>query len=116
MVRLGQSVAVIGILTLILPLGNLGLVLGLILIGLGCAPIYPSLLHATPDNFGPELSQAIMGMQMASAYIGSTFMPPIFGLIADNISIKIYPVFLVLILLTMIIMAEKLNKLHSKNI
>lgn len=113
MVRLGQAVAAIGIITLFLPLGNIGVFLGLILVGLGCAPIYPSLLHATPDNFGPDLSQAIMGMQMASAYIGSTFMPPIFGFIAQNISIKTYPVFLIIILMTMIVMAEKLNKLHS---
>ncbi|NLM35512.1 MAG: MFS transporter [Clostridiales bacterium] len=114
MVRLGQTVAAIGIVILLLPLGNIGLVSGLILIGLGCAPIYPSLLHATPDNFGPELSQAIMGMQMASAYIGSTFMPPFFGLIAEHISIKMYPIFLVIILLTMVGMSEKLNKLRAK--
>ncbi|HCW04402.1 MAG TPA: hypothetical protein DGK91_07685 [Clostridium sp.] len=55
-----------------------------------------------------------MGMQMASAYIGSTFMPPLFGLIAQHISIKLYPAFLIGILLLMILMAEKLNKLHSK--
>lgn len=114
MVRLGQTVAAIGIVILLLPLGNIGLVSGLILTGLGCAPIYPSLLHATPDNFGPELSQAIMGMQMASAYIGSTFMPPFFGLIAEHISIKMYPIFLVIILLTMVGMSEKLNKLRAK--
>ncbi|NLZ47947.1 MAG: MFS transporter [Clostridiales bacterium] len=114
MVRLGQSVASIGIIMLFLPLGNLTLILGLILMGLGCAPIYPSFIHATPDNFGKDLSQAIMGMQMASAYIGATFMPPFFGILAQNISIKVFPIFLIIIMTTMIVMAEKLNKINTK--
>lgn len=86
---------------------------GLIAIGLGCAPIYPSLLHETPDNFGPELSQAIMGIQMACAYVGSTFMPPIFGLIAEYVSIKFYPLYLLLFVIIMVIMVEKLNRVSK---
>ena len=77
---------------------------------MGCVPIYPSFLHATPDNFGKNLSQAIMGMQMACAYIGSTFMPPLFGLIAEHISIKLYPFYLIIFVLLMICMVESLNK------
>lgn len=65
MVRLGQIIAGVGVLILFLPLSEYVTLVGLIAIGLGCAPIYPSLLHETPDNFGPELSQAIMGIQMA---------------------------------------------------
>ena len=68
-----------------LPLGTNGPALvGLVIAGLGCAPIYPSIIHSTPANFGSENSQAIIGIQMASAYVGSTFMPPLFGFIAHN--------------------------------
>jgi len=111
MIRIGQAIAVMGIITLLLPMGKWTLCTGFVLIGMGCAPIYPSLLHATPSNFGKDLSQAIMGMQMACAYIGSTFMPPLFGLIAEYISIKLYPFYLIIFVLIMIFMVERLNKI-----
>jgi fucose permease len=76
MIRFGQLIIGCGIVVLILPLGNSTLLPGFFMIGLGCAPIFPSLLHETPKNFGEEYSQAIMGIQMASAYIGTTLMPP----------------------------------------
>lgn len=113
MVRLGQGITALGIIALMLPAGNLIMCAGFILIGLGCAPIFPSLLHATPANFGKELSQSIMGVQMASAYIGSTFMPPLFGLIAEHLSIALYPFFLVIFVILMIVMAERLNKSNA---
>ena len=113
LVRVGQGIAVLGIIALLLPLGNTVMYAGFVLIGLGCAPIFPSLLHATPDNFGKELSQAIMGMQMASAYIGSTFIPPLFGLLAERISIRLYPFFLFIFIVLMIVMAESLNKIKG---
>ena len=109
MVRLGQAVALIGILVLCLPFGPLSICGGYFLIGLGCAPIYPSLLHATPANFGREYSQAIMGIQMACAYVGSTFMPPLFGLIAQYVNIRLFPCFLLLFVILMVITAEKLK-------
>lgn len=112
MVRIGQVLAGIGILLLFIPAGNAVTLAGLILIGLGCAPIYPSLLHETPDNFGAENSQSIMGMQMACAYVGSTFMPPVFGFIAQNIDIRFYPVYLLLFTALMFVMAEKMNRVH----
>ena len=109
MIRLGQIVAAVGIVCVFLP-GSDGLLLaGLILIGCGCAPIYPSIIHETPSNFGPELSQAIIGIQMAFAYTGSCLMPPLFGLIAQYISISLFPVFLVVFLVLMVIMAERLH-------
>lgn len=80
--------------------------MGLVVTGLGCAPIYPSIIHATPANFGKENSQAIIGIQMASAYVGSTFMPPLFGLIANHINIVLYPVFLMIFAVLMVIMTE----------
>ncbi|BCN31788.1 MFS transporter [Anaeromicropila herbilytica] len=115
MVRLGQVIIMIGILTLFLPLGNGILCVSFILIGLGCAPIYPSLIHATPDNFGKDVSQALMGMQMASAYVGTTFMPPLFGALADNISIKLFPFFLFVFVILMICMVERMNRIVSRS-
>jgi fucose permease len=80
------------------------------MIGLGCAPIYPSLLHETPKNFGEKYSQAIIGIQMASAYIGTTLMPPVFGRLASYINFNIFPLFIGIILVIKIIMVETLNK------
>jgi len=110
MVRLGQALVVLGIVALILPFGKLLLLPGFFIIGLGCAPIYPSLLHETPVNFGGEKSQAIMGIQMASAYIGTTFMPPLFGRITTFSGFKIFPLFIGVILIVNIVMVEILNK------
>jgi len=114
MIRAGQIVALLGIVVMLLPLPNFALCTGFVLIGLGCAPIFPSLLHATPENFGKGISQSIMGLQMASAYIGSTFLPPLAGLIAERVSMKLYPFFLLAIVLMMIVMAECLNRIKRK--
>lgn len=115
MIRLGQGVILAGIAALLLPLGE-GLALaGLVLIGLGCAPIYPSIIHSTPANFGKERSQAMIGVQMASAYVGTCLMPPVFGLIANHISVALLPVYLLLVLLLMVIMHERmLPKVRKK--
>lgn len=113
MVRCGQAVALLGVVLLLLPLSGGVTLAGLGLIGFGCAPIYPSLLHETPENFGAGNSQAIMGMQMASAYVGSTFMPPVFGLLAQQVSIGLYPVYLVMFVVLMFIMVERMNTLHA---
>lgn len=83
--------------------------IGLILIGLGCAPIYPCMLHETPNRFGKAASQSIMGVQMAFAYIGSAFMPPILGFIASKTSIIIFPYFLLGYILIMLVGSEKIN-------
>lgn len=113
MIRLGQAVAALGILCVMLPFGGSLLFAGLILIGCGCAPIYPSIIHETPANFGAGLSQAIIGVQMASAYVGSCLIPPLFGLAAQYISISLYPYFMAVLLVLMIVMSEKL---HAKTI
>ena len=94
MIRLGEIIIAGGIVLLLLPLGETSLFCGLFAIGLGCAPVYPSMLHLTPENFGEENSQSIMGMQMACAYVGSTFMPPLFGLIAQNVDANWFPVYI----------------------
>lgn len=108
MIRLGEGIIAAGVLTLFLPLGENTALAGLLLIGLGCAPIYPCIIHSTPERFGADKSQALIGVQMASAYIGSCLMPPFFGLVANHITVALYPFFLLGILLLMCMMHEKL--------
>lgn len=110
MIHIGQVIILIGIGILLLPFGNYMILIGLILIGLGCAPIYPSLIHETPINFGADKSQAIIGMQMASAYIGTTFMAPLFGALVEWFGIWLYPFYLLLFAIIMMLMIDRLNK------
>lgn len=110
MVRLGQGLAILGIALILLPLGEGAIVAGLLIAGLGCAPIFPSLLHATPDNFGKARSQTIMGMQMASAYTGSTLSPLLFGTFAGGGLIALYPFYLLLFMVAMIAFSERASR------
>lgn len=109
MIRLGQGIIVAGIVAMILPGSNILAMAGLVLIGLGCAPIYPCVIHSTPAHFGADKSQAIIGVQMAFAYIGTMLMPPLFGMIARGISVALLPFYLFAILVVMIIMHELLT-------
>lgn len=114
LIRTGIIVLISGILCLFF--GKIHVVfsfIALVVIGLGCAPIYPSVIHATPSHFGAENSQAIIGIQMASAYLGSTFMPPVFGLIANYVDIAWYPAFMGIFAILMLIMTEKLNRIKK---
>ena len=108
MIRLGQTIIAIGIAAMLLPFGATVSLIGLILIGLGCAPIYPCIIHSTPDHFGADKSQAIIGVQMASAYTGTCLMPPLFGLIANHISVSLFPIYMLAILVLMVVMHERL--------
>ena len=108
MVRLGHGILAAGLLLVFLPLENSFALAGLIIIGLGCAPVYPSLIHATPAHFGAERSQAIIGVQMASAYVGTSFMPPLFGGLSERISLRIFPLYLLVLLILMFASHEKL--------
>ncbi|MDO5294421.1 MAG: MFS transporter [bacterium] len=110
MIRLGQAIILAGIFILLLPLGEYISLAGLILIGLGCAPVYPCIIHSTPAHFGADKSQAIIGVQMASAYVGSCIMPPIFGLIANHITVALFPLYLLILIGLMVFMHETLNK------
>ncbi len=114
MIRMGQSIILTGIIVMILPLGEIASLIGFSLIGLGCAPIYPCIIHSTPEHFGKERSQAIIGVQMASAYIGNCLMPPLFGLLANRISIKILPFYLLILLGLMVYMHESLGESCQK--
>lgn len=113
MIRLGQGIIFIGIIILFLTSGENISLIGLIMIGLGCAPIYPCIIHSTPGNFGADKSQAIIGVQMASAYVGTLLMPPLFGLIAQNINISLYPIYLFALLIIMVVMHEALLRKKS---
>ncbi|MDR0221267.1 MAG: MFS transporter [Lachnospiraceae bacterium] len=116
MIRAGCAVTIAGIILVWLPVAPVWLCQsGLIVIGLGNAPIYPAIIHATPANFGKENSQAIIGVQMASAYLGITLMPPFFGFLADWLSIGLYPLFLLLLAVLMWYMAERVNKATNSN-
>ncbi len=114
MIRIGFGTILLGIIFLFIPLGSVPALVGLALIGLGCAPIYPCVIHSTPTHFGEENSQAVIGVQMASAYVGTTLMPPLFGVIANTISISLLPVYLLIILVGMFFMYEKLLKTTKK--
>ncbi|MED9903920.1 MAG: MFS transporter [Lachnospiraceae bacterium] len=115
MIILGTVIAVCGIAILFLPFENeIFAISGFIITGLGYAPIYPCIIHATPENFGAENSGAIIGIQMASAYVGSTFMPPLYGLLGRLIGFEIMPVYLTLFVVFMIIMIEKTFRITKK--
>lgn len=117
MIILGSSLILIGIVLLFLPIENhIFALITLILIGFGCGPIYPAIIHATPIFFHKEESQGIIGLEMASAYIGSTFMPPLFGLIAKALSFQILPyVISILFVLFILFFSLLLKKLQKSN-
>lgn len=113
MIRIGVGIALSGVLLITLPLRITSLI-GFIVIGLGCAPVYPCIIHSTPRNFGAENSQGIIGIQMASAYVGSTFMPPVFGLLANHISLKLMPIYLAFFFILLLVMIGKTEKACGK--
>ena len=109
MIRLGQGIVLVGLVTLFLPLGPVGGAAGLGLVGLGCAPIYPCIIHSTPAHFGAERSQAMIGVEMASAYVGTSLMPPLFGLLAGRLGAGLLPGYLLVILVLMIVLYGRLT-------
>ena len=110
MIRIGQMLIAVGIALVFLPAGNTCLRAGLVTIGLGCAPIYPCIIHETPANFGKSLSMAMTGIQMAAAYTGTTLLSPLFGVLAQNITMQLYPWALLVMLLLMVVLSEQLHK------
>lgn len=110
MIRLGECILGAGIVILGLPVGSTGALVGLLLIGLGCAPIYPCIIHSTPAHFGADRSQALIDVQMASAYTGTCLMPPLFGLIANHIQVGLLPIFLLVLLALMAFLYQQLTR------
>ena len=106
LIRIGQVFILVGIIFVFIPNVNILTIIGFVIIGLGCAPVYPSIIHMTPSLFGEDKSQAMIGVQMASAYIGSCIAPPIYGLIANHLSVTALPIYLIVFLILMIVMHE----------
>lgn len=115
LIRIGEIIILVEIVLLALPLPPLFALISFILIGLGCAPIFPSMLHETPTRFGKANAQQVMSFQMAIAYVGSTFLPPIFGFIASNTSISFLPFFIVAYIFVLLISSEFVNRAISQN-
>lgn len=121
LIRGGQCIIGIGVILLLFFPNTYVNLLGLIFIGMGCAPIYPSMLHETPVRFGKLNSSRLMGLQMAFAYIGTTLVPPVSGLIMGKFGIGLYPIFILILLVIMVISSERVNKIvahpdHIKNV
>ena len=115
MIVVGTCILACGIGLLFLPVPSYAVAFaGFIVIGLGCAPIYPCIIHSTPYNFGAENSGAIIGIQMASAYVGTMFIPPLFGLLGKRIGFGIMPVYLLVFVAIMIIMVELTFRVTKK--
>ncbi|MCI2148048.1 MFS transporter [Bifidobacterium crudilactis] len=115
MIRIGYTVMACGLLLIMLPMGgSFGVLGGLVVLGGGCAPVYPCIIHSTPETFGADRSQAIVGVQMASAYIGSLLMPPLFGFIANTLSIALFPWYLMALLALMIVMHERMQRIRTR--
>lgn len=115
MIRIGYMVMACGLLLIMLPAaGGFGVLSGLVILGLGCAPVYPCIIHSTPETFGADRSQAIVGVQMASAYSGSLLMPPLFGFIVNTLSIALFPWYLMALLALMIVMHERMQRIRTR--
>ena len=116
LIRIGSATMLVGVILIMFPSHQTVFALaGLVIAGLGAAPVYPSVIHSTPGHFGKENSHAIVGIQMASAYTGTTLMPPLFGLIAQHVSVALYPFYLVLFVALTFVMTEVVNKTtHNK--
>lgn len=115
LIRMGQIIALVGAALLFLPLPSAFSLIGFMMVGLGLAPIFPCMLHETPTRFGKEHSQTIMGYQMAIAYTGSTFLPPLLGFIAAHSTIGIFPFIIASFIAIMLLSSEKLNSIFNKN-
>ncbi|MDI9498798.1 MAG: MFS transporter [Bacillota bacterium] len=112
MIRLGSAVVLLGIVLVLMPFAaSWPALLGLVGIGIGCAPIFPSIIHATPANFGTENAQAIIGVEIASANAGAILIPPFFGVVAGRLGIHLFPVFLLVFAILMILLTERLNRI-----
>lgn len=117
MILLGTGILACGIMILLIPVQSyMTAFAAFLVIGFGCAPIYPCIIHSTPANFGAENSGAIIGIQMASAYVGSTFIPPLFGLFGNSVGFSVMPVYLLAFFALMIIMTEATFRITGKPI
>lgn len=116
LIRWSQIIVLSGTLLFMLPLPAFISLAGFLIVGLGCAPIFPSMIHETPVRFGQEQSQKIIGYQMASAYTGSTLLPPFLGFLAAQTSIIIFPMFVAVCAVLMLICSERINTMMARTL
>ena len=114
MILLGASILSCGCILLLIPGGTALAFAGFLVIGFGCAPVYPCIIHATPYNFGPENAAAIIGIQMAFAYLGSTIMPLVFGVLGRIAGFWILPLYLLIFVVLMVSMTERTFRITGK--
>ncbi|MNO39481.1 putative transporter [compost metagenome] len=114
LIHIGRSILVLAIVVLMLPLPAIVSAAALFLVGLGNAPIFPNLIHLTPKNFGKEISQSMMGAQMAASYVGITLMPPLFGLLAQTLGVNMFPYYLMVLFAVMILSMARLTAILKK--
>ncbi len=115
LIHLGQGIIAFGILMLLVPIADITALLGFVVIGVGCAPIYPCIIHSTPVHFGRERSQAMVGVQMASAYVGTSVMPPLCGLLFRFTGIGMLPVYLLILLATQFVMYNRVTRISGQH-
>lgn len=107
LIRIGIFVELLGIIMVFLPVESyMVAAAGFVVIGTGMGPVYPAIQHMAPANFGKKYSAAVIGLQMAAAYVGSTFMPMIFGLLQQKIGIAIMPTYLLIFAIINFVMLE----------
>ena len=115
MVRASIAIMSMSLIMILLPVkADIVSLVGLVILGFGSATVYPSIIHATPYNFGEENSRAIIGVQMAGAYTGSTIMPPLFGFLTRFTGIGVYPIFMLVFTMLILLMTELLNRTVDK--
>ena len=114
LIRGGGFIILAGVLLMLLPLPLPWVQAGFLCVGFGCAPIFPCMLHETPARFGSPHAQAIMGFQMAVAYIGSTFLPPLFGYIAAETKLTLLPAFLLTYVAVLMVCSARLERITAK--
>ncbi len=113
MVRLGLSLAACGLLAVLLPLGTACTLGGLVLLGLGCAPVYPCMVHDVPELFGETDAQAVIGVQMASCSLGICALPPLFGILAEHFGVRLFPAYLLVFLALLAVLFALLVRVRS---
>ncbi|QQZ61184.1 MFS transporter [Paenibacillus sonchi] len=117
LIHIGQSILAAALITLMLPIQSEFSAFALFMVGFGIAPIFPNLTHLTPANFGKDISQSMMGAQMAASYVGITIMPPLFGLLAQGIGMKLFPYYLAALFVIMILSITTLiRRLKKQNL
>jgi len=113
LIRSGAPIIFCGAVLMLVPLPPTFTLAGFLMIGFGCAPIFPCMPHATPERFGSILAKDIIGLQMAATYVGSSLLPPIFGFFAGAVSFKLFPIFLFLYITMLVFGSERLRNVKS---